>query len=350
MPDSPRFFIHTAGAAAVLLFSILFLACGLSAEAWSYHTHRKIVSDALSFLPTEFQDRFRPFKDLMMQGSTDPDMVIKDFMNHVYHVNSRSGHDSAARIDGLCREAVRQLKEKGPGPEAAYTMGLVAHYVADINQPLHTAGSEADVAESDYHGKFEKDIQSRMTKIPVPVPSAYAPVTDPEKRTREMAEAASPYYSRIGTAYRGGNDIFDLSDVVDTQYAAAVKNVADFWLGIAEQGGLHIPPVPPAALSIASAASVTAESGGELPQSLMSMGQALPESKQQPIDINTATLDQLMSVPGIGEKRAQAIIAARRVQPFRSIRDLASVMYPASGKKAFSVSLIDRLSERLTTK
>jgi len=80
------------------------------------------------------------------------------------------------------------------------------------------------------------------------------------------------------------------------------------------------------------------------------MGQALPESKQQPIDINTATLDQLMSVPGIGEKRAQAIIAARRVQPFRSIRDLASVMYPASGKKAFSVSLIDRLSERLTTK
>ena len=346
MPDSHSISVRAARATAFLLVSIMLLACDSPAGAWSYHTHRKIVSDALSFLPTSFQERFRPYKDLMMQGSTDPDMVIKDFMNHVYHVNSRSGHDSAERIGGLFRQAAQQLKERGPGPEAAYTMGLIAHYVADINQPLHTAGSEADFAESDYHSRFEKDVQSRMTHIPVPVPTGYEPVTDPEQRVVEMARSASPTYGRIGTAYRGGNGVFDLDEVVNTQYAAAVKQVADFWLGITNLGGLPIPPIPPAAVEAIQAASTARD----LPPFQLSRTEGFPASKNPLIDINTATLDQLMSIPGIGEKRAQAILAARRAKPFRSIIDLANVAYPASGKKAFSVGLIDRLSGQLTAK
>ncbi|MBP7634826.1 zinc dependent phospholipase C family protein, partial [Candidatus Ozemobacteraceae bacterium] len=248
-----------APAAAFLLLPILFAACALPAAAWSFHTHRKIVSDALSFLPTPFQERFRPHKDLMMKGSTDPDMVIKDFMNHVYHVNSRSGHDSVMRISELFNQAAQQLRERGPGPEAAYTMGLLAHYVADLNQPLHTAGSEADIAESDYHSRFEKDVQSRMTRIPVPVPTSYEPVTDPERRVVEMARAAAPHYMRIGAAYRGGNGIFELDDVVHPQYAAAVKHVADFWLGIMDRGGLQIQPIPPAVPEAIQAASTASE-------------------------------------------------------------------------------------------
>ncbi|HOT27462.1 MAG TPA: helix-hairpin-helix domain-containing protein [Candidatus Ozemobacteraceae bacterium] len=346
MLDSHSFSVRAARTAAFLLVLIPFVTCGSPAGAWSYHTHRKIVSDALSFLPTAFQERFRPFKDLMMKGATDPDTFIKDFMNHVYHVNSRMGHDSAARIGALFNQAVQQLKERGPGPEAAYTMGLIAHYVADLNQPLHTAGSEADVAESDYHARFEKDVQSRMTHIPVPVPTGYDPVTDPERRVMEMARSASPLYGRIGAAYRSGNGVFDLDDIVNAQYAAAVKHVADFWLGVTNLGGQPIPLIPPAAIETIKAASAAQD----LPPLQLSRAEGFPASKNPLIDINTATLDQLMSVPGIGEKRAQAILDARRVRPFRSIRDLANVTYPASGKKAFSVGLIDRLSGQLTAK
>ncbi len=346
MPDSHPFSVRAARVAALLLLSLLFAACGSPAGAWSYHTHRKIVSDALSFLPTAFQERFRPFKDLMMKGSTDPDTVIKDFMNHVYHVNSRTGHDSAVRISSLFSQAVQQLKERGPGPEAAYTLGLIAHYVADLNQPLHTAGSEADIAESDYHSRFERDVQARMTRIPVPVPAGYEPVTDPERRVVEMARAASPFYPRIGAAYRGGNGIFDLDDVVNTQYAASVKHVADFWLGITNLGGQPIQPVPPTAIE----AIQTASTAQDLPPLHLTREEGVPASKSQPVDLNTATADQLMGIPGIGEKRAQAIITARRIRPFRSIRDLANVTYPASGKKAFNPRLIDRLEEQLTAK
>ncbi|HNW35939.1 MAG TPA: hypothetical protein PKM25_13460 [Candidatus Ozemobacteraceae bacterium] len=57
-----------------------------------------------------------------------------------------------------------------------------------------------------------------------------------------------------------------------------------------------------------------------------------------------------MHIPGIGEKRAQAIIEARRIKPFASIRDLMKLTFPNSGKKAFNVNLIDRLSGQLIVK
>ncbi|HEY9068669.1 MAG TPA: zinc dependent phospholipase C family protein [Candidatus Ozemobacteraceae bacterium] len=340
------------------LLLLVFLAAAVQAGAWSYHTHRKIVSDAIAFLPTGFQSRFLPFKDVMMQGATDPDTVVKDFMNHVYHIHSRTGHDSAVRITGLFEQAADQVRRSGPSAEAAYTLGLLAHYVADLNQPLHTGGREADSTESDYHSTFERDVQSRMKLIPVPVPVAggYRPVTDPAARVIEMAETAGRSYDRIGTAYRGGRGVFDLEDLVRDQYAAAVRHVADFWLGALSRGGLVIPLIPPAP-SITASATIPAgvrrpgDAGWSSSQA-PSLGTpaSMVIQKPGPIDLNTATMEQLVHIPGIGEKRARAIIEARRVRPFSSLRDLALVTYPDSGRKAFNVGLIDRLADFVTVK
>jgi competence protein ComEA len=43
------------------------------------------------------------------------------------------------------------------------------------------------------------------------------------------------------------------------------------------------------------------------------------------IDLNRAGVTELMRLPGIGEKRAQAIIAARAKQPFRKLEDVLAV-------------------------
>jgi len=65
------------------LFAVSLFAASQAAFAWSYHTHRKIVSDALNRMPASFFQRFGPFKERILKGSTDPDTILKDFMCHV---------------------------------------------------------------------------------------------------------------------------------------------------------------------------------------------------------------------------------------------------------------------------
>jgi competence protein ComEA len=43
------------------------------------------------------------------------------------------------------------------------------------------------------------------------------------------------------------------------------------------------------------------------------------------IDLNRASAAELMRLPGVGEKRAQAILAARAKQPFRRPEDVLAV-------------------------
>ena len=65
-------------------------------------------------------------------------------------------------------------------------------------------------------------------------------------------------------------------------------------------------------------------------------------AEQQPININTATAEQLTTIKGIGEKRAQAIIAFREQNgPFKSVEDLSSV-------KGISKKFIEKNRNQLT--
>lgn len=70
-------------------------------------------------------------------------------------------------------------------------------------------------------------------------------------------------------------------------------------------------------------------------------------AKDNPVDlgvivnINTASLAELESLPGVGKKLAQRIIIERQKQPFRSVEELDRV--PGVGK-----SLIEKLRDRVT--
>jgi len=50
------------------------------------------------------------------------------------------------------------------------------------------------------------------------------------------------------------------------------------------------------------------------------------EEKPGVVNLNTATLDELVALPGVGEKRAQAILDARKERGgFKSVDDLLDV-------------------------
>lgn len=50
-----------------------------------------------------------------------------------------------------------------------------------------------------------------------------------------------------------------------------------------------------------------------------------PTLAQAPINVNSATAEQLDQLPGIGPSRAAAIVAARTRRPFRRLTDLLRV-------------------------
>lgn len=61
----------------------------------------------------------------------------------------------------------------------------------------------------------------------------------------------------------------------------------------------------------------------QCPQIITQTSSKSLESK--PVNINTATVDELVTLPGVGKKLAQKIIVARQQQKFTSLQDLARV-------------------------
>ena len=79
-----------------------------------------------------------------------------------------------------------------------------------------------------------------------------------------------------------------------------------------------------------SAAAATQDQAGPAPSgSVVEAAQAAtgetPEPPSGVVNVNTATLQQLQLLPGIGPSRAQAIVEYRERHPFRRAEDLLSI-------------------------
>lgn len=55
----------------------------------------------------------------------------------------------------------------------------------------------------------------------------------------------------------------------------------------------------------------------------LAAGKSLPPGEK--VDLNRASVVELMRLPGVGQKRAQAIVAHRTKQPFRKVDDVLAV-------------------------
>ncbi|MEQ8273385.1 MAG: helix-hairpin-helix domain-containing protein [Deltaproteobacteria bacterium] len=58
---------------------------------------------------------------------------------------------------------------------------------------------------------------------------------------------------------------------------------------------------------------------------VLQTGTALAAEPVDKLDLNTATIAQLVKLPGVGPKRADAIVKLRERVPFRRVRDLLRV-------------------------
>lgn len=162
----------------ITMLLVLLCAIGIQPQtiAWSnggyssnpdnpdYGTHDWIADKALaiqtidtSFLKTTYHARF-----LLGTEAPDNNAYIGDSTNHhVYYYSSGALQDgkSAIRASQMYQIALGYLASQDLD-DAAYYIGAMTHYVADVGVFGHTMGSGTDWGAEDHHSDYENTIQS----------------------------------------------------------------------------------------------------------------------------------------------------------------------------------------------
>lgn len=145
-----------------VLPAILCLSFATSAAAWTRASDERIASKAAQLAPTDLKtilERFEPeYKQGLTRAQSD-----EGSETHRYIVVSRNGRlrERIERETGATIVAIRTGK---PMSEVADRLGMLAHYVADANNPFHIADDDRRLDLS--HDDFERYFERRLPKFP----------------------------------------------------------------------------------------------------------------------------------------------------------------------------------------
>lgn len=159
----------------------------------------------------------------------DPDYIYRDFVHHHYDIWGDIYGDAPTWVADLYATAAEQLS-RGDAAGASRTVGLLAHYFADINQPMHTDAStkETDLRHSLYEMAVDSRTRSATTNQSWVIFDGLTVVADPAATTADAAVFAHQSYATLVNTYarygfnttvlnitkaqlnRGANDLADM--------------------------------------------------------------------------------------------------------------------------------------------
>ncbi|MBF0407907.1 MAG: hypothetical protein HQM10_11165 [Candidatus Riflebacteria bacterium] len=233
----------------VLLLIMLITELGISnhsADAWGPETHQKMTSDAFFIMPPAFRKFiFAAYKDqaskayeLLIESCNEPDRVLKDFRNHIFHIHGSDMGNGPIYVATLSSQIVDDIRSRKPINQIIQKLGWLAHYVEDLGQPLHTGiATWEGIEEKSFHSSFEKDIDKHVLSFGVNYDGASA-VKRVSARLVYEALWGNQYYDLIQAAYTNGKGYEEVKKSVFNCYSRAVNNVVDIWYTIwIESGG-----------------------------------------------------------------------------------------------------------------
>jgi hypothetical protein len=207
----------------LLILIFIILLC-YPVWSWSGKTHQRIVESSLNYLPKEFQKKLLPYKAEILEGSVAPDKIYKDFQNHIYDFDKRKGK-GIEKVREKYYQIISFIRDKKPWRLIAFELGILSHYISDLNQPLHTSSS---YEEKGFHSKYEKDAEQIVPRKL----KNLSFISKPAYYIFNSAKLAHSYYYDIEKSYSEGNGWKDVYAITQKRIDKAVEDVTNYWYSI----------------------------------------------------------------------------------------------------------------------
>ena len=147
------------GFVLILLFPIVF---STRAAAWTRTSDERIATKAAALAPPDLRmliEKFEgDYKEGLARAQSDEGSDV-----HHYFVLSRKGRLREG-IERETRLAIQMIRKGDPMNEVIQRLGILAHLVADANNPFHVANDDSRLSES--HNDFETYFERRLAKFP----------------------------------------------------------------------------------------------------------------------------------------------------------------------------------------
>jgi hypothetical protein len=134
----------------------------LSAFAWTRASDEKIAKKSVALAPPDLRLVIEKFEGDYKRG-LERAQAEEATDTHHFFVLSREGK-LRERIERETRTAIDMIRTGDPMSHVAERLGMLAHLVADANNPFHVANDDPKLAAS--HNDFEQYFERRLSKFP----------------------------------------------------------------------------------------------------------------------------------------------------------------------------------------
>lgn len=177
---------------------LVLLSGGTPVWGWTPGSQQVIAEEAARLAPPDLYRQIVRHRDVYAEGVLAP-FGDREDANH--NLNPDSGRLDQV-IDSMIQTAIEAIRAPRPFHEVVYRLGIVAHYVADANNPLNT--SNADPAEGRYYADFLAYVESTHPRVEAVFYGFRPRIGEPELQ-RMMSEAFARgrrFYPLVGREYR----------------------------------------------------------------------------------------------------------------------------------------------------
>lgn len=235
----------------LLALSVFGLLLAVPTRAWTPHGVRVVGEEAARLVPPDLYRQLVRNRHAYRQGLEEPFGTAVPADRYVYP-------DGSGRLDEVIRIAVENavgaIRGHRPMREVAYRMGVVGHFVALANNPVHTDYAADEQRWGTDYLRYLESVEPRVQIVFYGFRGVDRPldldrfVATTLARSRGLYPMLGREYRRIGygPGVRGFDDRSTAYAVAALGYSHAVSDIAEvlryIWL---EAGGIDSRPAVP---------------------------------------------------------------------------------------------------------